>query len=585
MQLDRKTLRLLLCLLVLAVGVRVAYLLSRSAVMDNEGAHYGMMAQHLLDGRAFPRPPTATQPQLVMAWFHPLMIAGVTMITRDTELAARLVSLLSGASLVVVLFFLGLRLYGRATAWIVATLAAFFPILVAFSTAGYSESLYLALLMGAVYFSIRCFDSDRGRAWLWAGMLFGCAYLTRPEALPLPFLAVLFILAGAAIEKLGIRPALRASAGMLAVFALFVAPYAALFKVYTGHFLLEGKNRLNYTIGQRILAGMPPGEAARGIDSNLTPVGPQLAQLAYLTHTPYPTRPPDLARYFLRSAAHNKGWLYSGLIPALAYGSILLWFLAGIGLFRRRWDRRRLLREVFLLSIVAYIIVILFSAQMPLLRYSLPLFPFGLLWASFGIAELGSWARGTTRSFPRKPALLVRAAPPAFVVLPMTLLLGFSAVGLCTLGELNETLPGNRVLKQAGLWLRDHCGEKHPVIMADEAVVPYYAQGDWLPLPYADSSLALRYIASKRPDFVVATYLSQGEAPYADEWLSTGIPDPRAQLRFEASDASGNRVRVYEWTNMAAESPDVAVRRTPTPRPQKTSLPSLKAARQIRKEN
>jgi len=569
MQLDRKTLGLLLCLIVLAAGLRLGYLLGRSAVMDNEGAHYAMMAQHLLDGRAFPRVPTATQPQLVMAWFHPLMIAGMTLITRDTEWAARLVSLLSGAGLVAILFCLGLRLYGRTVAWIVGTLAAFFPILVAFSTTGYSESLYLALVMGAVYFSIRCFGADRGRAWLWAGMLFGCAYLTRPEALALPFLAVLFVLAGAAIEKLAVHPALRASAGMLAVLALFVAPYAALFKVYTGHFLLEGKNRLNYTIGQRILAGMPPGEAARGIDGSLNPVGPQLAQLAYLTHTPYPTGPSDLARYFLRSAVHNKSWLYSGLIPAPAYGSILLWLLAVMGLFRRHWEPHRLLREAFLFSIVAYIIVILLSAQMPLLRYSLPLLPFGLLWASLGIAELAGWARRTVSSLPRKSVLLLRATSAASLALPMTLLLGFSAMGLCTLGELNETLPGNRALKQAGLWLRNHHSQgQYPIIMACEAVVPYYAQGDWLPLPYADSSLALHYIAAKRPDYVVAADMCESEAPYVGQWLASGIPDPRARLRFEAADAADSRVRVYEWTNMGAEPAEIAVQRMPAPRPQ-----------------
>jgi 4-amino-4-deoxy-L-arabinose transferase-like glycosyltransferase len=551
---DRRSLYLLLSLVLLAAGLRLWYLVTRAAVIENEGAMYSMMANDLLDGRAFPHTPTDVRPQLVMGWFYPVTIAATAAVVRHTELAARLVSLVAGTTLVVIVFFLALRLYGRPTAWIAALLVALFPILIGFSGAAYCETLYMTLLLGALYCAMRCFEEHRGWAWLWAGILFGCAYLTRPEAIVLPLLTVIFMVVIAWLRRFSLLAALKTSAGLLLVFALFVVPYTVLFKVYTGHFLLEGKNRMNYTIGQRLLSGMPPQEATRGLDGDARPVGPQLDQLHNIATSPYPMGPRNLLHYFLHMAAQNKSWIYREIIPSYVFGSLLLPMLAVLGLFGESWTSERLSRELYLLMIVGFMFVILLGAQLQLLRYAIPLLPFGLLWASKGLATLGDWATRTTLSLsdrwsyaPKVSSLIVMAAP-------MVILLGLSAANTGTVGELSESFPENRNIKVAGLWLHAHA-DKYPAVMAYESSIPFYARGDWLPLPYADSGLALRYIAAKHPDFVVVSFQMSGSTPYADDWLEHGIADPRAKLEYETPGDVARRVRIYRWVELSTNTP------------------------------
>jgi hypothetical protein len=555
MKVGSKSLYFLLLVVSVAAGLRIAYIANRAAVIENEGAMYGMMADDLLAGREFPKVPTETRPQLVMGWFYPLTIASTDLFIHQTELAARLVSLIAGTSLVILVFLLASRLYGPSAAWIAAVLAALFPVLVDFSGAAYCETLYMALLVGGLYCAIRCFDESRGHAWIWAGVLFGCAYLTRSEALVIPFLTVFFILTLAKFRRFDMLSAVKASAGLLLVFSLFVLPYAMLFRIYTGHFLLEGKNRMNYTIGERILSGMPPSEATRGIDGNAHPVGPQLDLFDNLAWSPYPMGLGDLSRYYLHEAARNKGWIYRQILPSYVFGSVLLWVLAALGLFAEGWSLERLTRESYLLTIFGYIFFVLLGAQMPLLRYSLPVFPFGLLWASKGLTSLGAWAKQTTLSLSERWGFAANLNSLLFTILPILVMLGLSAANAGTVGELSESFPDNLGIKQAGIWLRAH-SQPHSTVMSYESSIPFYAHADWLPLPYANSQLALQYVALKHPDFVAISYQMSGTTPYATDWLNHGIPDPHAQLVYDSNSPSpGHRIRIYRWIDSRSRIP------------------------------
>ena len=547
MESGRKDRWLLLILLLVACVARISYMSARTAVISNEGALYAIMADDLSAGLAFPHVPIGNRPQLTAGWFYPILISGVTLLTRNSELAARLISMMAGLALIVAEFYLARLLYGRAAGWIAAILTAAFPLLVAFSVTAYTEVFYMGLLMWAVYFSLRTFEQNRGLSWLRAGILFGCAYLTRPESLVFPAVVAMLILASARIQRWELPPAARASAGLILVFVGLAAPSIFLFKTYTGRFLLEGKNKLNYTIGQRVLSGLSPAEAARGIDANLNPVGPQLTPLRYAYYTPYPAKPLDLVRYFTRSARRNQGWVFREVVPSFANGSVLIWMLAGIGLFSTAWDVTRLLREAVLLFGVFFIFVMLLSVHMELFRYSLPLLPFLLLWSSFGIVTISGWAKGTALNVFGGYKSIIRAAEISFAVIPIGLLLVAGTAGLRYVSELKEDLPENQPLKEAGLWLRTHYTSR-PMLMSVGDIVPYYARADWMPLPYADSSLALQYVESKNPDVLILSYMDEGATPYASTWLKNGIPDAHAHLIFQTGDDSGHPVRIYRWS-------------------------------------
>jgi 4-amino-4-deoxy-L-arabinose transferase-like glycosyltransferase len=538
--------RLLIVLTLAALGLRVGFLLTRTAVIENEGAGYAVQAEHVLDGTAFPPPSSEHHPDLVDCWFYPLVIALVTLVTRNTELATRIVSLLSGTSLVLSSYFLAVRLYDRRTAKMAATLFAVFPLLIAFSVSGYSEALYISILMPALYWSTRCLEPDAKKPWLWAGILFGCGFLTRTEALVLPFLVVLLMVVSVWLKRISFSQAWRFSVKLVLVFGLFVAPYALLFKIYTGHFALEGKNRLNYTIGLRVLSGMKPGEAARGVDQNLESVGPQLDDWRYLRYSPYPMGLPDLGHYFLRMAWHNKDSLYYELLPSLPFGSLMVWLLAFLGLFAEGWDARRLLGELLLMIVLAYIFVVLLAAHMQMTRYELPILPFALFWAARGIVVFGEWATRTAASLPRPSWLSATRLGIAVAAVPVLWVLTSAAVGLGYVSELEEARPKHIPLKEAGLWLSQQPA-KSRVILADNNIVTFYAKGNLILYPYCDSATALRYIRKKNPDFIIVDYLGIGHSPYLEDWLNNGIPDPQAEEIYQGGNSTAGKIRIFSW--------------------------------------
>src|SRR4030042_6672612 len=82
----------------------------------------------------------------------------------------------------------------------------------------------------------------------------------------------------------------------------------------------------------------------------------------------------------------------------------------------------------------------------------------------------------------------------------------------------------------------------------DDSLLPaYYAGGAVVYLPFATSEVALRYISSKKPDFIVLLEYSQEARPYLKQWFASGIPDERARLIYEVADPQHEGIKIYRW--------------------------------------
>jgi len=77
------------------------------------------------------------------------------------------------------------------------------------------------------------------------------------------------------------------------------------------------------------------------------------------------------------------------------------------------------------------------------------------------------------------------------------------------------------------------------------ATVAFYADVAVIALPWADSSLALRYIAKRDPDYIVLS--GYGSRPYLVDWLRHGIPDPRAKLVYRSGTTANSELMIYRW--------------------------------------
>jgi hypothetical protein len=319
----------------------------------------------------------------------------------------------------------------------------------------------------------------------------------------------------------------------------------------TGDVRLEGKSTLNYVLGQRMTSGMDWMQAAYGIDENLTEEGPFLKDnLDVIRAAGQPTLR-EVARYAFISAGNNLKTIYQVLLRSNAFGSPLLMALVIVGLFRSIWNRERFLYEGFFALFLISICLILLSVQQLWERYAFPLLPFLVLWASKGIAELSDWITDTAASVGLMFFKDGRATRYAAQCALSISLLAFATTAYIT--DLKRARSHIDPVKEAGLWLGQFAGGPNRV-MSSSSVFAYYSGGTWLPLPYSESTLALKYIHRKQPNFIVLASEGSGTRPYLRQWMESGIQDHSAKLIYDKASFDGERIKIYQWTSQVLES-------------------------------
>jgi hypothetical protein len=154
---------------------------------------------------------------------YPLAILAMQAAVRDAELAARVVSLVTGVATVVVFHIGTRRALGGRLAALASLVLALHPELVRASSVVLSESLYVFLVLVAVV-------SCERHAWA-ASLALGLAFLCRPEAL---------LLLGVLPAALWLRDRKRPVGAWLIGF-VFVAAYSVMVSRAIGHFVISPK--------------------------------------------------------------------------------------------------------------------------------------------------------------------------------------------------------------------------------------------------------------------------------------------------------------------------------------------------------
>lgn len=532
---SRKTLFLVL---LLAFTLRAVWMLYNSQAMENEGAEYARIAQNLLRHHGYVG--ILGGLESIDPPVYPLLIAATSFVTRDTEIAGRLISIVFGSLLVLPMFFIGLRLFGSRAGYLASTIVALHPLLVALSASVYVESTYLTLLFGGLYFGMRVLDFHRLSHAFFCGLLLGLAYLTRPEGLAYALLVGVFILFALALRATSIVTALRYGATLAITTVILVIPYATYLSVHSGTFRLEGKSSVNEIINRRMNRGMPYHEAGYGLGPNLEPEGPYLtADQFSLKVRSMSAQLATVARSYFRGIAKRTRHIVSAVLTGRSFGSPLICLLVLVGIFRPGRADRKWLAEGLVLSFAGLTLVILLSLRFIWSRYLFPFLPFLVLWGAAGIDSIADWIAGR---FP--PTSAPRAAIATRVVLTAAILL-WAIPGVRKDIDLSET--SKAYIKEAGLWLDKYRpGDKN--LMAVGSSVPYYAHGTLFYLPYTDSAPALAYIHRKHPDFVVLQADELDTRPYMQDWFEHSIPDNCAQLIRHTEGPVLQQIEIYQWT-------------------------------------
>ena len=170
----------LLLILAIALAVRLAVVVATPGFQPFfDAVDYDYHARSIADGHGYPAAertgsgPTAYRPPL-----YPVTLAGVYVLGGGRT-AGRVLGALLGTLAVYLVFLVSGRLWDRRVALVAAALCAVFPPLVLLNASLLSESLFIPIMLGAVWAILRWRADGRLRWALAAGALCGLCALTR----------------------------------------------------------------------------------------------------------------------------------------------------------------------------------------------------------------------------------------------------------------------------------------------------------------------------------------------------------------------------------------------------------------------
>lgn len=344
---------------------------------------------------------------------YPLIAGTLHATGLPAEFACRAVSLLFGVLLVIPLYLLGLRLFGRQPARIAALTAAIWPWLADWSGRIAPESTALVLWFAGVYLLLRAVDGRVGAMWA-APFCFFALHLARPEGTML----LLFAPFAAALLLYG-RPRRH---------ALRIAPYIALCAL--------------------LLAAQSLVSVARGGGASVNArIDPQST-----LHYVFVQRGAELVQALSTTLFHN--------LPVML-GPILL-ALAGAGLLIASAKPRDARAETYVLAFAAAHTALAVLSTYTEPRYVMAPVVAVTLWSARGaaITAEGLAARGRPR---------LARVPVA--VLAASMLLGFAVTAA---PEFTGRMPREpREYKIAGEWMKANCAPG--LIVVRKPQIGYYA--------------------------------------------------------------------------------------------------------------
>jgi 4-amino-4-deoxy-L-arabinose transferase-like glycosyltransferase len=546
--------------------------------IESEGAEYAKIAENLRNGIGYVGL-VSPGPEVLFNPLFPWLIAAASFLTYDYETAGRLVALIVGAFLPLPVFGIASRLFNRPVGMIAGALALLHPLSVYLSFMVLSEGPYATILLFAVYLVVRALDESSTRPWLLVGGAFGLCYLLRAEALAAFVISVLFAL----IATEGNRThKCKRAAYAIVVFLAFASPEIIFIYKSTGRVLFEGKSTIlfSYT-GKRILAAeTKPGVdyvsaggrhdvpspapnteggytweakwAFYGIDSDLNGTGVAMRSFTEVVREGQNNLRdvfPLLLGGLLQSIPRlffrlSSSWLGAPLLPALAL----------LGALRRPWHGPQATTRFYVMLVSAAPVAATLFVLWGDVRYYFIFVPFLCIWAANGLFEIGLWIKASSAAAGWN--ILVRSAVSQWIFPGLLALAMIVSPIKQVRNQFSDSAPPTRVEKEIGLWIGRQ--QSRPVRIMDNALpLSFHAgAGQHVYFPYSTGELALRYLDAAQVDYIV---LRRGEkfTQYYEEWLTRGIPNPRAELLQLPSVADAERFLIYKWRSLVGD--DAAV--------------------------
>jgi hypothetical protein len=334
---------------------------------------------------------------------------------------------------------------------------------------------------------------------LLAGMFFGLAYLTRPEA-------IAYVAVGGAVialvrlfeKRLLKRAAWTGLVIYLIGFLLFFLPYVYYVYRETGSWMVSEKAGVTFVtcigLSQNNTAAFD--QATWGLDSTGL-------EVFFFSRESYHVDMIDVIRaypsQFVALVSRNVRSFVSGLLSLELFSYYLL-PLMGVAFFKAAWDKRRSKGELLLVaSLTPAMVFLLFFIQD---RYIATLLPTLVIWLGLGVYELGVWLRETVANLLEHRGLR-RLWRGVLVALPTVLVVLFLAVlQPRVIAQYTSTGSFRMDHKTIGLWLKDNI-PPDSVVMSRYPAIAFYADSRWEPTPNASIPQVLKYAHANGVNYFV----------------------------------------------------------------------------------
>jgi 4-amino-4-deoxy-L-arabinose transferase-like glycosyltransferase len=381
----------------LALLVRLAYSATLPpeivVTFEADPITYDQIARNLVAGRGFSGasfyyPPGADVPTAFWDALYPVFLAAIYAVAGHSVVAVRIAQAALGATAIWLTYRIGTGLAGRPTGLVAAAVSAVYPFFIYYAGQLLTETLFMALILGA--FALALVAQDRGRgAWFAAlGGVTGLAALCRAEAF-LFGLAFLPWTAWHAAPTLGRRLALAAVA--LASLGAVMAPWVVRNQLTFGTPILT-TTKLGYNLYKYYHPQMTADQTVRvvpfpeldGLSEPEREAVMRNAGLRYMAQDPGRTAwfmANKLALLFKLTPSNEVNQRYA-LISLLTYGALLPFMAAGLVMAIRRGPSY--------FPVVTYVLfsVATKAAVFAGIRLRMQIEPFLILFAALAITRL-----------------------------------------------------------------------------------------------------------------------------------------------------------------------------------------------------
>ena len=490
---------------------------------------------------------------------YPLAIAMFSIVVPDFELAGRLLSILLNSLLIVPIFIYVKAYAGRQLAYFVALLVAFYTMYARFSVYVETEALYIFLTVTGVFMGWNVLREQRAGRAIVVGMLFGGAYLTRPEGIGylLVFLGTASLVFIALLVKH--KKIMRMVLVMVLVTGGYIVvafPYMNYLHESTGKWTLSAKGISNQ-LGEIYLRTKSPDEphpfhVLR--DNNTRLINDEIYHLGtFVSSLKSDKQIQSSVPVFTilkKIAMHNYQIMNKEFLRVLSLPILILVIL---GIFAVPWSRREIFFEGYLLLYVLFFWFVLIPAFHISVRYFIPLLPICFIWMAKGAEQFRKWLatlvdNSFNNSFMNRWSSRIGLIAALALILFGSILPEFAKHMKMSKYSTAEWDPCIEQ-KKAGLWLKKN-GIKSPIIMAYNHAVSYYAGNyeiaESVEIPENNVDDLLEYARYRGVNYLVLNERYKKHHPLISHLYEGKDIPPDLKLIYRDKEVNGLHTYIYE---------------------------------------